>query len=1436
MLALNKTLSAAVLIILVSMLNGLVASAQSDNFVRTEEVRISGAKTDDQVLGLTSDQKITSYSYFDGFGRSTQTISKQGSPSKSDLVVFSYYDASGRPTRNYLPYKADANTGSLRVDAIQEVNSFYQVPPAGFPADTKPYGSADFEASPLNRIKSSTSVGGGFQSKNITSRVGINDEGAVRKWDLVNGLPRSTGSYPAGSLTFKEVVDAAGQSSRKYLDFVGREVLTQTQDDATTWLSTYYVYSDYGELLFIIPPAASSNLTPDPAYANLWYFRYEYDHLGRLTGSKSPGTGWVYTVFDQWDRPVLTQDGEQRGKATPEWSFVKYDGLNRAVVFGRIATTATRAALTTAVAGASVRDELTTTSNLLGYTLNRTYPTTATEANIDAVTYYDNYSFLDLAGWSPNNSKYAFAALAGFTGVRTTAVKGLVTGTKTKTQGSNAYWLYSVMHYDKFGQIIQTVGSNQLGGYTRLTSNYSFAGEVTKSLAGYTYTAEGVPASTTIQRRFKYDHAGRLTRLYHQVDNEAEVLLSATIYNEIGYPVTSVHHSRNDGATFLYEASHAYTIQGWAKKMRYKFPEQTNIFTEELDYENVLVSGQSIRFDGLISAIKWKHGVDAGEAAYTYNYDKPKRLTHASFSQKAEGASTWTNSNFYTEGNIQYDANGNILDLVRRQEITSASALIDKLAYVYSGNTLLSVTDNATTSKAKGFVDGNTSGSDYTYNPNGSLTSDKNKGITSISYTRTGHPSRIDFVNGSNIRYTYTAGGALLTVTYHDTATGAATRRRNYVGELVFETNEPLILNHELGRVLMTAGQPRYQYYLVDHLGNMRVTLQEDPAQFTSVMTGEPSLAANESQRFINYEESDFVSAALFDHTGMGESQRSVRLTGHGNGEERTGPAKSVSVMTGDTVRFSVYGKFIDRRVDNPKIAALLAAMTTTTLVTAGEAAVLANGTGTPGGLSALLTGGKQSNDSPPAYLNYLFFDQEMNFKTGGYVQMTDAAREDGSDVPHEKMAMEVVASEPGYYYVYLSNSGQAWEEAYFDDFTLTLSQSYIIQTTDYYPYGMVARSFVRSGELATNELFQGKRYEELAGWYDFHARQYDGVIGRFWSNDPANQFASGYVGMGNSPINGTDPDGQWFGVDDLVAAAVGGVINLTVNAIQGNLRGDNVWESIGKGAAAFTAGAASGTLALYGPAGWAAGGAIVGGTNAWLGGAQGWDIAKGAGIGVVSGVVGGAGGQIGSSLGKLVINGTSISSPVVNGLVNGIFGGALGGGLGGGTASWLSGGNFWDGFQSGAITGGVLGGGLGAGTAYAQSVRNGVNPWTGKNNSPGSTGIVGQNAIEADGFTRPNNGLQASDESWRYLDGIKGDIGVEAKTGYLRESPFVRKQLWKDYSILETQQLKTIEWRFYRSPVTGKIGYYPNFQNQVNQYNQLLNGNGKIVIRIYDR
>ena len=87
-----------------------------------------------------------------------------------------------------------------------------------------------------------------------------------------------------------------------------------------------------------------------------------------------------------------------------------------------------------------------------------------------------------------------------------------------------------------------------------------------------------------------------------------------------------------------------------------------------------------------------------------------------------------------------------------------------------------------------------------------------------------------------------------------------------------------------------------------------------------------------------------------------------------------------------------------------------------------------------------------------------------------------------------------------------------------------------IVVAHDYYPYGLPL-----PGREITEESYrfdyQGQFAEkdEETGWNSFETRMWDPVTGRWLIPDPERQFASPYLGMGNSPVNGVDPDGEWF-------------------------------------------------------------------------------------------------------------------------------------------------------------------------------------------------------------------------------------------------------------------------------------------------------------------
>ncbi|MEQ9062978.1 MAG: RHS repeat-associated core domain-containing protein, partial [Vicingaceae bacterium] len=122
---------------------------------------------------------------------------------------------------------------------------------------------------------------------------------------------------------------------------------------------------------------------------------------------------------------------------------------------------------------------------------------------------------------------------------------------------------------------------------------------------------------------------------------------------------------------------------------------------------------------------------------------------------------------------------------------------------------------------------------------------------------------------------------------------------------------------------------------------------------------------------------------------------------------------------------------------------------------------------------------------------------------------------------------------------------------------------------SDYYPWGMVqpGRNGVSSADYDHGYQGQFTEHDEETGWDAFELRMYDSRIARWTSADPAGQYHSPYLAMGNNPISTIDPDGAWghwtgvlagavvgAGVGAGIAAATGG--DVKTGAIAGGLLG----------------------------------------------------------------------------------------------------------------------------------------------------------------------------------------------------------------------------------------------------------------------------------------
>ena len=80
------------------------------------------------------------------------------------------------------------------------------------------------------------------------------------------------------------------------------------------------------------------------------------------------------------------------------------------------------------------------------------------------------------------------------------------------------------------------------------------------------------------------------------------------------------------------------------------------------------------------------------------------------------------------------------------------------------------------------------------------------------------------------------------------------------------------------------------------------------------------------------------------------------------------------------------------------------------------------------------------------------------------------------------------------------------------------------IKESHCHPFGMPMPMLNTDGGY--RYAYQGQEKDDETGKEAFELRLWDSRIGRWLTTDPAGQYASPYLGMGNNPISRVDPDG----------------------------------------------------------------------------------------------------------------------------------------------------------------------------------------------------------------------------------------------------------------------------------------------------------------------
>jgi len=756
------------------------------NYIISRTYKQAGANENDV------SQVTTQVQYFDGLGRPAQNSAVKQSPAGSDIVQAVEYDNMGRPTKNCLPYAVTAN-GGFQDNVLNAVTAWYSNNPAGLqktaPNDLERPFTESFYEQALNRPTGQRAPGNRSASSSV--QYFANTANEVKRYDYnpANNTISQNGSYAATMLTRIQNTDEQGIASSQYMDKAGQMVC---RHDAGSGF-TYYVYDNLGLLRGVLQPKFQDDLS----FSNS-AFLYDYDSRNRVIRKQVPGAGATEIVYDQFDRPALSRDANQLARGV--WGFTKYDALNRPVVTGEISSNDNRATWATNVNTGVQHHENRNNAVVAGYTLNNTAPKTATETNVLTITFYDDYAFSKPAGLTYNSTYYP-ASNAN--------VKGLQTGSRTRMlpgNGAAGSFLTAVTYYDTEYRPVQTIWElHDLGAtaYERVSIQYKYDLAAIVAEQKTEQVLSGFVTNTHLVT-YSYDHADRLLSVKEKVSTGtkiSEIYTLAQRYDVLGQLQSKWFHS-NDGSKYLRRTGYTYNIRGWETDARTIY-KQSNALPQVPFYSIHTSHRNNASYsNGNVDSLLWGNKDEAAfSSGLKFTYDAASRLSGSA------GIFGYAN----TEGGITYDKNGNFITLTR------AGATVDNLNYSYVGNRLSAVND------ASGSNSGVKAGaSSYGYDGNGNMTSDGNRGAA-ITYNYLNLPKTITIGASPAFTYDYDASG-----NKHKYVNSTDAFTAKYAGIFQYDgVNALKRAATAAGQMIVTPDSLRFEYYLTDHLGNVRIVFNE---------------------------------------------------------------------------------------------------------------------------------------------------------------------------------------------------------------------------------------------------------------------------------------------------------------------------------------------------------------------------------------------------------------------------------------------------------------------------------------------------------------------------------------------------------------------------------------------------------------------------------